>query len=177
VGLLSFDLRLWQRFYPQAASLGFLSDMARPTADQPPAPDIRAQLLALPAGRQRRLLLEDLLVGRMCQVLRLNATQLDRRKPLGDFGFDSLMALELRNVLEASMRVHLSATLIWRYPTLGALTDHLAEKLGLVLEAARAPEPEQPDELGRVAREIAELSDAEMEAVLLRQIDRVTRNQ
>ena len=136
---------------------------------------MRAQLQALPPGRQRRLLLEDMLVRRMCQVLRLQANQFDRRKPLGDFGFDSLMALELRNVLEAGLGVQLSATLIWRYPAITALTDHLADKLGIVLEARPTPEPAPRDELERVATQIADLSQAEMEALLLRQIDRMSR--
>ena len=66
---------LWQRYYPQAAGLTFLSEIARPPADPQPDENIRAQLLALPPGRQRRLRLEDLLVGRMGQVLRLDANQ------------------------------------------------------------------------------------------------------
>jgi myxalamid-type polyketide synthase MxaE and MxaD len=177
VGILSFDLRQWQRYYPQAAGLSFLSELAPFKVDQAPEQDIRVQLLALPPGRQRRLLLEELLVERMCQVLRLDANQLDRRKPLGDFGFDSLMALELRNVLEASLGVQLSATLIWRYPSIGALTDHMAEKLGIALDAPKTPEPEHRDDLERVAIQIADLSDAEMETLLLQQIDRMTGNQ
>jgi acyl carrier protein len=177
VGVLSFDLRQWQRYYPQAAGLSYLSELAPARADQPPEPDVRERLLALPPGRQRRLLLETLLVERMCQILRLDVSRFDRRKPLGDFGFDSLMALELRNVLEASLGVQLSATLIWRYPSLRALTDHLAEKIGIVLEAPDAAEPAAPrDGLERVADSIADLSDEAMEALLAQQIDRVTRH-
>jgi myxalamid-type polyketide synthase MxaD len=120
--------------------------------------------------------LEELLVDRLCQVLRLDASQLDRRKPLGDLGFDSLMALELRNVLETALRVQLSATLIWRYPTLSALTDHLAEKMGIPLEVPQTPDVEPRDDLERVATKIADLSDAEMEALLMQQIDRISSN-
>ena len=89
------------------------------------------------------------------------------------------MALELRNVLEASLKVQLSATLIWRYPAIGALTDHIAEKLGVALDAALAPAPEptERDDLERVATQIAGLSDTEMEALLLRQIDRMSKAQ
>jgi acyl carrier protein len=177
VGVLSFDLRQWHRYYPQAAGLSFLSELAPARADQPSEPAVRGRLLALPPGRQRRLLLETLLVERMCQILRLDVSRFDRRKPLGDFGFDSLMALELRNVLEASLGVQLSATLIWRYPSLGGLTDHLAEKIGIALEAPKTPEPTAPhDGLERVADSIADLSDEAMEALLAQQIDRVTGN-
>jgi hypothetical protein len=108
VGVMRFDLHQWQRFYPQAAGLSFLAEIAPPPGAQPALEDVRGQLQRLPPGRQRRTLLEDFVVERMGQVLRLPADRLDRRKPLGDFGFDSLMALELRNVLEASLDVQLS---------------------------------------------------------------------
>jgi hypothetical protein len=85
------------------------------------------------------------------------------------------MALELRNVLESSLRVQLSATLIWRYPALGVLTDHMAEKIGIALDAAPTPAPAKHDALDRVATQIADLSDAEMEALLLQQIDRMSK--
>ncbi|MCC7362008.1 MAG: SDR family NAD(P)-dependent oxidoreductase, partial [Anaerolineales bacterium] len=177
VGALSFDLRQWQRFYPQAAGLSFLSELTPPPADHPPGLDVRGRLLALPPGRQRRLLLETLLIERLCQILRLDVSQFDRRKPLGDFGFDSLMALELRNVLEAGLGVPLSATLLWRYPSLPALTEHLAEKMGLALEPPPPSAPEAPpDGLERVADSIADLSEAAMEALLTEQIERVTRS-
>ena len=132
-------------------------------------------MLALPLGPGRRVLLEDFLVEQISRVLRLSAAQLDRRKALGDFGFDSLMALELRNVLEASLGVPLSATLIWRYSSLNALTDHLAEKLGLALEAAPSAPSDPRDELERVATQIADLSDTEMEKLVLQQIERLSR--
>jgi myxalamid-type polyketide synthase MxaE and MxaD len=175
LGVMRFDLRQWQRYYPQAAGLSFLAEIAPPPAVLPASEDVRAQLQRQPPGRQRRTLLEDFLVARMAQVLRLPADRLDRRKPLGDFGFDSLMALELRNVLEASLAIQLSATLIWRYPTVAALTDHLAEKLNLSLDAPAAVAPTQPDVLDQVAQQIADLSEAEMEALLLQQIDRMSK--
>jgi hypothetical protein len=68
----------------------------------------------------------------------------------------------------------LSATLIWRYPAFGALTNHLAERLGLALDAPAGQAAEPSDELDRVATQIAGLSEAEMEALLLQQIDRLS---
>jgi hypothetical protein len=58
-----------------------------------------------------------------------------------------------------------------------ALTDHLAEKLNLSLDAPAAPSPEMPDALDQVALQIADLSEAEMEALLLQQIDRMSKAQ
>ena len=45
-------------------------------------------------------------------------------------GLTSLMAMELRNRLEAALDRPLSATLAWNYPTLEVLVDHLAKEPG-----------------------------------------------
>jgi hypothetical protein len=51
-------------------------------------------------------------------------------------GLDSLMALELRGRLERSSGLSLPATLALNYPTLGALGNFLAIRLGIPLDAA-----------------------------------------
>ena len=49
-------------------------------------------------------------------------------QPLSEAGVDSLLAVELRNSLQASFGVTLPATLIFDYPTVEALSGHLAEE-------------------------------------------------
>ena len=49
------------------------------------------------------------------------------------------MSIELRNRLEDSLQVTLSATLIWNYPTVRILTSFLAEKIGIVFEDEDEP--------------------------------------
>jgi hypothetical protein len=39
------------------------------------------------------------------------------------------MALELRNRLERNLRLKLSATLVWNYPTITAIAAHLESRL------------------------------------------------
>ncbi len=56
---------------------------------------------------------------------------LDRQQPLSEMGMDSLMAIELRNLLRGSVGAPLPATLLFDYPTVQALSDHLAGVLGL----------------------------------------------
>jgi myxalamid-type polyketide synthase MxaE and MxaD len=105
-------------------------------------------------------------------VLRLDPSMLDARRSLGDLGFDSLMALEFRNRLEAALRVKLAATLIWRYPTFSALAQHLEDKLGMTESPldTTTPEPAADDGLDAVADQIAGLADEEVEALLKRKL-------
>jgi acyl carrier protein len=46
-----------------------------------------------------------------------------------ELSFDSLMALQLRNLLERRLGLSLPATLVWNYPAPASLADHLVERL------------------------------------------------
>jgi acyl carrier protein len=67
----------------------------------------------------------------LAQVLRMAPERIEPKTPLGLLGLESLMSVEFRNRLEASLDLKLSATLVWSYPTLHDLTYFLMEKLGI----------------------------------------------
>ena len=176
--VMSFNLRQWREFYPAAADAPLLSELADiqgVSSAARPAGLVRASLEAAPSA-QRRQLLQAHVREQIAQVMRLEPDQLAPATPLGSLGLDSLMGLEIRNRLEASLGLTIPATLIWTYPTIAALTTHLAETLGLAEEAWPTPAspsaPSAQDELRRTAERISELSEAEMEALLLKKLER-----
>lgn len=68
----------------------------------------------------------DLLVRQaLGQVLRLAPARIDANRSFGAMGLTSLMAVELRNRLEAALERPLPATLAFNYPTCTALVDWL----------------------------------------------------
>jgi myxalamid-type polyketide synthase MxaE and MxaD len=88
-------------------------------------------------------------------------------KPLRAMGLDSLMALELRNRLEASLDLRLPATLAFNYPTVARMASHLLEKLALP-DAAPAEGAAAPslDDLERLLAEVEQLPDEEAARLL-----------
>ncbi|MBI4995370.1 MAG: type I polyketide synthase [Rhodocyclales bacterium] len=99
--------------------------MAGAAADAPGTGDLAARLgNADTAGR--RQILDGVVRDTVSRVLKIPAARLDPRKTLGSMGLNSLMAMELRNRLEAILGRPLSATLAWNYPTVEALVSHLA---------------------------------------------------
>jgi acyl carrier protein len=133
VGIVRFDARQWVEFYPNTASVPFFSevikqdfarDKSRPRAKQMLV-HLRA---ALPADRVP--LLERHVMEQLGTVLRLDPRRIDRMSPFQNLGIDSLMSLELRNRLEASLGIRLSATVLFTYATTAALVEHLC---GLLL--------------------------------------------
>lgn len=141
---MPFDYARWQEFYPAARAASLFKQMKpdahgyEPTQSEATAPQtqsLREQLLALEAGRKRRALLETHLQEQIANVLKIKPSVVTRNKAFRSLGLDSLMALELRNRLEASLALTLPATTFFNYPNLNVLATHLAAKMGVALEA------------------------------------------
>ncbi|GAA2638261.1 type I polyketide synthase [Streptomyces axinellae] len=82
-------------------------------------------------GLPRRTMLETYLADQVRAVLRLGSSALDPQTPFKALGFDSLLSMELRVRLETELGVKLATNFVWQHPTLSALADGLAERMGL----------------------------------------------
>jgi phthiocerol/phenolphthiocerol synthesis type-I polyketide synthase B len=116
--------------------------------------------LTTASADQRLRLLESIVRDAVGQVLKLNPSRIDARKTLGSMGLSSLLAMELRNRLEAALQRPLSATLAWNHPTVEALAAHLAQ------DAAGAPSSAETSAPAAAAvavdlAAVADLSDEE----------------
>ncbi|KUJ69524.1 hypothetical protein ACZ90_11120 [Streptomyces albus subsp. albus] len=147
----------------------------RRAAEDGGAPDgrVRRELLAVEPGRRRRAVLVRHCTAQAARVLACEESRIDGTAPLAGQGFDSLMSLELRKRLEASLGVELPATVVWRFPTIDALVPFLAECMGIALEAESTAAAEA-EAAGRPAEgaetdpdHLSELSDGDVEALLL----------
>ena len=123
-----------------------------------------ARLAAADSVHARRQMLETAVRDTAARVLRVSPRRLDSRRPLGTMGLDSLMAIELRNRLEALLGRSLSATLAWNYPTVEALATFLSgDGVAASSQAPQAAAPTaEPDSLDVGLEEIVELSDEDV---------------
>ncbi len=186
LAIVGLDAALWRSAHPADEPWigALLPAETRSAASSAPARadrSVRDLLASLPAGRKRREGLEAFVREQTALVLRLPPARIDVRKPLRTLGFDSLMTLELRNRLEAGLRLSLPATLVWNYPTIADLVPHLAERMGLELEAAERPEtPASATPELTASREVDAVGDDEVGALLeaeLNAIDELLRGQ
>jgi len=131
-----------------------------------PARDLRAELAAA-APAKRHALLRDHIADRTRRVLGLDGGQtVDVLRPLKELGIDSLMAVELRNLLKSDLALDggLPATLVFDYPTVDGIAHFLARDV-LGLEAppmTAAADPASATVLSRVE----DLSDEEVDRLL-----------
>jgi acyl transferase domain-containing protein/surfactin synthase thioesterase subunit/acyl carrier protein len=155
VAVVPFDARRWVEAHPHVVASPFLSSLLQHAGEARGGGGIREELDSAEPAR-RLPLLEHFLREQLSQVLRVEPERVDRRTPLRELGLDSLMGLELRNRLEASLGLTLSATLIWTHPHLAALAESLAGKLEALPgkpSGPTGPEPLRHEALRRMMAE------------------------
>ncbi len=154
-----------------------------PVAERDPA---RASAAVLERGESFRQRLEAALPGERLGMVReyvreqvMAVLRLDESRPPGrndrlmDLGFDSLMAVQLRNQLTTGLGLtrRLPVSLLFDYPTIDLLAGRLLE---LVAPAEAAPEPAAPQAEAPPAAldadAVARMSEAEVESALLRRL-------
>ncbi|WP_449273551.1 type I polyketide synthase [Kitasatospora purpeofusca] len=132
---------------------------SRSTADGAEPPALR--LAALPPAERDRALL-DLVRSEVAAVLGHPGPEaVGPDQAFKEIGFDSLIAVELRNRLAAATGLRLSVTLAFDYPTATALAGHL------LAELPGAPATPRPDAPGRTTAAVAVPEDEAIAVVAM----------
>jgi acyl transferase domain-containing protein/NADPH:quinone reductase-like Zn-dependent oxidoreductase/acyl carrier protein/SAM-dependent methyltransferase len=166
----SFD---WVRYTNQLQSPSarkFLANLAGHSKVFPhsAADDIRIRLRNAAPARRLPLLVDHVRI-RAAHVLGVaTPSQLSARVPLNDVGLDSLLAVELRNALGASLQRSLPTTLLFDYPTIDAVAGYLDGQLFA---------PASADDAQRLGGDdmLDALSEAEMVALLASELQQGPR--
>ncbi len=77
----------------------------------------------------------------LARELQLAEADLDSDRPFAEYGLNSVMAMSVRRDTELFVGIELSATMLFNYPTIVALAEHLAKKV------SPQPESESDDDI------------------------------
>ena len=122
-----------------------------------------AGLLRAAAPEEREGILSSEIRRAAARVLGMDAARLaDPSLPLQELGLDSLMALELRNILGAAVGTPLAATLLFDAPSLAALGRTLSGILGFGQAPSVQENAAEEDEAIRAA-EVERLSEDDLD--------------
>jgi NADPH:quinone reductase-like Zn-dependent oxidoreductase/SAM-dependent methyltransferase len=169
----------WPEFANQFGMAGqpFYAELAqeRQPAQSDVAPAAPGALLeclrrALPG--ERPAVAHEFVHALAVRILGVSASRkLNPRQPLNELGLDSIMALELRNLLATAAGRDLPSTLLFDYPTLETVTGFLIREMAADLPASTPPvaiAAVAPDPL---RAEIESLSEDQAEASLMKELD------
>jgi natural product biosynthesis luciferase-like monooxygenase protein len=108
-------------------------------------------------------------------VMRLDSRgAVDWRRGLFDIGMDSLMALELKNRLQASLGLTIPSTLAFTYPDVHAISGYLVQRLfpeATPREAVSAEDSEIEKRVLDATTQIQDLDESELESLLTQKVE------
>ncbi|MET7370903.1 type I polyketide synthase, partial [Streptomyces sp. NPDC005566] len=93
------------------------------------AAGLRRQLDGIPAGQRRQLVLDVVRTHAAAVLGHASAESVEASRAFRDLGFDSLMAVEVRNRLQSVTGLRLPTTLVFDYPTPLVLAEFLLAEL------------------------------------------------
>jgi acyl transferase domain-containing protein/NADPH:quinone reductase-like Zn-dependent oxidoreductase/SAM-dependent methyltransferase/short-subunit dehydrogenase/acyl carrier protein len=174
----------WSAFlesYPSGTAPRFFERVAPRRA---PAATVRSgtasggqllERLAAASAAHRRTLLVGFVRDQLARVLGLpESDAIDPKQPFSEIGLDSLMAIELRNLLGSGLALErpLPATLVFECPTVQALAEYVETELPfadvLPRDGVAAVSVNQPP---TVLSAIEELSDEEVDRLFARRVE------
>jgi acyl transferase domain-containing protein/acyl carrier protein len=123
--------------------------------DESVAGELRRRLQGMPIEEHGELLIK-LVQTEVARVLGHSSVEtVEMGRAFKDLGFDSLLAVELRNRLSAASGLDLPATLVFDYPTPAAVVEHLTGEL-----TGEAGGISVEDELTQIERRLLSLGDS-----------------
>jgi acyl carrier protein len=93
------------------------------------APETRPAQLELPLSDLGAADLEQWLTDRVAFHLQRPAEEIDPATPLADYGIDSVAAIGICGEIEEHLRLPVSPTIAYDFPTVRAISTHLADRL------------------------------------------------
>jgi len=132
VAAAAIDWEIYARSIGSRRNGGFLSRLRVQAAPDvlPPAKTALRDRIAEAAAGERPGVLRTAVVEAVWKVIGLGeGGEVRTDRPLMEQGLDSLMSVELRNMLSAALGVPLPVGLLFNYPSVDDLCRHLAELL------------------------------------------------
>jgi acyl transferase domain-containing protein len=180
VGVMSVDWRQYVDSLPPGCQSALLSQLEYKTEVTPQGAQRKApqqhgllQQLGQAPPNKRRSILQAHIREQAIKVLGLNPSfKLDPNQGLATFGMDSLMTIELKNRLQASVGKPLPSTIVFDHPTVDALAEYLEQKVLVLTEDSRGAggEAKSAGQPVKAWTELEQMSDEEAEAILTKEL-------
>jgi NAD(P)-dependent dehydrogenase (short-subunit alcohol dehydrogenase family) len=137
-GVMPINWERWERSYGNLAVAPYLSLLISESQSRAPRQssdsECRERILAA-QPEARGEIVSDYLAKQMARILKVSLASVDTEKPISNMGFDSLMAIELKNQIELDLGVSIAMARLIQGPALVEMTDWVTQ---LLAEASSA---------------------------------------
>jgi acyl carrier protein len=174
VAAFPFDGKRFRTALGNAPVPALLRELAPRDADHETG-DLPKRLLALPTDA-RAAELRTALQQEVGVLLGLSPADVPTDQALQSLGFDSLMAVDLRNRVAARMGRAIAATFAFNFPSVDEQVDHLLTLLPAASDAAPPPSSEAARPEGLSTEEMARLSEEEAIARLEAELSQLPKD-
>ena len=127
--VLNVDWKAWCQANPKLGKLPLLSAMTEDLKSDRPASRHRQQILSVHA-RDRYSAIESYLREQVAHIMQIPTSRLEVQLPLANLGLDSLMAVELKNIVEADLDIEIPTATLIEGPSIAQLAEELTRQLG-----------------------------------------------
>ena len=147
-----------------------MEELGGENSDAQAALDIRDRLHAA-AAEEQTAVMESFIKEHVARVLGTSANRIEVDRSLNELGLDSLMAVELKNRIEADLQLSLSAAKLVSGPSIEELSKNVLDVFA-ASEAKQAPSPTMaPPRVEPSTPEVDQLSDQEVDLLLKKMLD------
>jgi acyl carrier protein len=176
VGVMPVEWQQWHRYYPAFTESRLLTQLIQVEAEPSSRDDDRLTAKALLAAQpdQRQGILDSYVVKQVAGTLKLAVASLDTQETLTNLGLDSLMALELKNRIEADLGVVVPMVQLLQGPTTAQLAVLVSDKLAEAGAVEAMPASAVP---ATDSRPLDDRPDGENAAQLLATLDQLSDEQ
>lgn len=170
VAVMPMDWAEWKQAYSSFARAPFLSRVAKADATESQDSSSATARMAIQAATSpegKFAAIREALTQSVARVMRMKTEALDVDRPLSALGFDSLMAVELRNRLETELGVVVPMVQFLQGPSVNDLTTLLVEKWDVQQQAPQPSTPSPaPDKQDAAVQNLDEMSEEQVDALL-----------
>lgn len=134
IGIVKLHAESMANYYSALARTRYFKGLlAKETKDNQKSGNFLQELMSLTSGEERVAALEQLVIQHVSKIIKTPASRIKSTMTFKGLGIDSLMAIQLRNLLEKSVDLKLSVAMFWNHPSIqeyasflsGALSERL----------------------------------------------------
>lgn len=130
---MPIDFRQWRQANPQAAGMAFLRELTASSAQRVSSKngDLFERLQSVESDSARLDILKEYLCSTVAGILRSTPEVVLPSSSFKQLGFDSLMTVGLKNVLERDLAIPISVATLFAHPTTERLATFVSNALGV----------------------------------------------